>query len=197
LAAINPEGYRSEFLVNATIRLVKTQGSTAHMQVTTRTVLRPAAALLASAAILLGGCNDTPTAKAPPAQELGETFRDFGNYEVHFNALRTDALTPDIARSYGIQRSTNRVMLNVTVLRKEADKAPRKPVNATVQADAYNLNGQLKNLEMRRVSEGDAIYYIGETSIAGAEILVFDINVTPEGESRPLEVKLKREFDAG
>jgi hypothetical protein len=147
-------------------------------------------------AATLSGCGDRPQTKAPPAQELSETFREFGNYEVHFNALRTDTLQPDIARSYGIQRSTNRVMLNVTLLHKEADKAPRKPVNATVQVDAYNLNGQLKNLEMRRVAEGEAIYYIGETSISGSEILVFDIKVTPEGDTQPLEVKLKREFDS-
>jgi len=154
------------------------------------------ALLLGTAALTLAGCNDAPQSKAPPAQELSETFRDFGNYEVHFNALRTDSLTPDIARSYGIQRSKNRVMLNVTLLHKDADKAPRTPMNATVQVDAYNLNGQLKNLEMRRVAEGEAIYYIGETSISGSEILVFDIKVTPEGESGALEVKLKREFDA-
>ena len=147
-------------------------------------------------AATLSGCGDRPQTKAPPAQELSETFREFGNYEVHFNALRTDTLQPDIARSYGIQRSTNRVMLNVTLLHKEADKAPRKSVNATVQVDAYNLNGQLKNLEMRRVAEGEAIYYIGETSISGSEILVFDIKVTPEGDTQPLEVKLKREFDS-
>lgn len=152
--------------------------------------------LVLGIALALTGCSDSPQAKAPPAQELSETFRDFGNYEVHFNALRTDTLTPDIARSYGIQRSKNRVMLNVTLLHKEADKAPRKPMNATVQVDAYNLNGQLKNIDMRRIAEGEAIYYIGETSISGAEILVFDIKVTPEGTTDVLEVKLKREFDA-
>ena len=54
----------------------------------------------------------------------------------------------------------------------------------TVTVDAYNLNGQLKDMEMRRVSEGEAIYYIGEVSISGAEILVFDIAVTPHGEPR-------------
>ena len=75
-------------------------------------------------------------------------------------------------------------MLNVAMLRKEAAHAPRKPVEATVEVDCYNLNGQLKNIEMRRVSEGDAIYYIGEVSISGAEILVFDISVTPTGEAR-------------
>lgn len=152
------------------------------------------AVTLLTALTLLAGCQEQPEQRAMAAQPLDETFKDFGNYEVHYNALRTDELTADIARVYGIQRSRNRVMLNVTVLRKEAEHAPRKPVEATVAVDAYNLNGQLKDLQMRRVSEGEAIYSIGEVSIAGAEILVFDIMVTPTGESQPFNVKLKREF---
>jgi len=146
---------------------------------------------------MVSGCNNAQQAAsspAQPAQPSNESFQDFGNYEVHYNALRTDTLTPDIARSFGIQRSTNRVLLNVTALKKTAEHASRQPVDATVQIDAYNLNGQLKNIEMRRVSEGDAIYYIGEVSISGSEILVFDISVTPTGETTPLKVKLKREF---
>jgi hypothetical protein len=117
-----------------------------------------------------------------------QTFKEQGDYEVHFNALRTDTLTQEVARAYGIQRSANRVMLNVTVLRQ------RKPVEAEVQAEVYNLNGQLKNMDVRRISEGEAIYYIGEVSISGSEILVFDITVTPAGETTPIEVKFKREF---
>jgi hypothetical protein len=152
----------------------------------------PLLALLAATALV--GCTEQPEQRAMPAQALDETFKDFGNYEVHFNALRTDELTPEVSRAYGIQRSANRVMLNVTVLRKEAEHAPRKPVEAAVAVDAYNLNGQLKDIEMRRVSEGEAIYSIGEVNIAGTEILVFDINVTPQGESQPFNVKLKREF---
>ena len=155
----------------------------------------PIAPLLALlGATLLVGCTEQPEQRAMPAQALDETFKDFGNYEVHFNAFRTDELTPEIARAYGIQRSANRVMLNVTVLRKEAEHAPRKPVEATIAVDAYNLTGQLKDIEMRRVSEGEAIYSIGEVTIAGTEILVFDIDVTPQGESAPFNVKLKREF---
>jgi hypothetical protein len=154
------------------------------------------AALLASVTVLIAGCDGAQQSTPAPAQTSSESFQDFGNYELHYNALRTDSLSPDIARSYGIQRSTNRVMLNVTVLRKEADHAPRKPVDGAVEVDAYNLNGQLKNLEMRRVSEGEAIYYIGEVTISGTEILVFDISVTPTGESAPLKVKFKREFYA-
>lgn len=153
--------------------------------------------VLSAVALLAAGCNNAQQSSAAPAQESGETFQEFGNYEVHYNALRTDMLTPEIARSYGIQRSSSRVMLNVTILRKEADHAPRKPVDGAVQVDAYNLNGQLKNIEIRRLSEGDAIYYIGEVSISGQEILVFDITVTPTGEAAPIKVKFKREFYAG
>jgi len=145
---------------------------------------------------ILAGCNQSPAPRAPAAQPSTETFQDFGDYELHYNALRTDSLTPEVARSYGIQRSSNRVMLTVTILHKQADQSPRKPIDGEVKVDAYNLNGQLKDIDMRRVSEGEAIYYLGEVSISGAEILVFDISATPTGESAPFKVKLKREFFA-
>ena len=159
------------------------------MSSATRTL---AAALLACGALLASGCDYSPQHRVPTAQPSDDSFRDFGAYEVHYNAVRTDALTPEVARNYGIQRSANRVMLNVTVLHKEGAK--RKPVEADAKVDARNMNEQLKNLELRRVSEGEAIYYIGEVSISGSEILVFDITVTPTGTQTPLSVKFTREF---
>lgn len=161
-----------------------------------RTIARIPGVVLAGFAALVAASGPLSSAWAAPAEPSNETFQDFGSYEVHYNAVRTDALTPEVARSYAIQRSTNRVMLNVTVLRKDANKGPRKPVDATVQVNAYNLNGQLKPIDVRRISEGEAIYYIGEVSITGTEILVFDITVTPAGEKSPFKMKLKREFFA-
>lgn len=160
-----------------------------------RTTIRMLGLSIVASSLLLGGCGE-PGANSPPptAQPSGETFKDFQNYEVHYNAVRTDSLTADVAKSYGIQRAANRVMITITVLRKTGDRQPRVPVEAQVEVDAYNLNGQLKGAEVRRVSEGEAIYYIGEVTISGAEILVFDIKVTPPGEQQPLEVKFKREF---
>lgn len=144
---------------------------------------------------VISGCNrQSPAQTAPSAQPATDSFQDFGNYSVHYNALRTDSLTPEIARSYGIQRSSNRVMLTVTILHKDTPQAQGKPVDGTVEVSAYNLNGQMKGIDMRRVSEGDAIYYIGEVSISGSEILVFDISATPTGEASPFKVKLQREF---
>src|SRR5262245_16449705 len=132
-------------------------------------------------------------AAAPPAQRSEESFKEFGPYQIHYNAVRTDTLTSEVARAYGIERSKNRVMLNVTVLRKEGN-AEGKPVEAAVSVEAYNLNGQQKQISIRRVNEGSAIYYIGETGINGAEILAFNIKATPVADTAVLEAKLKREF---
>jgi hypothetical protein len=151
-------------------------------------------ALLFACVFVMVGCGPRPEGSAAPAQPSESSFKEAGVYELHFNAVRSDTVAPDVARAYGIERSKNRVMLNVTVLRKDPDSAARKGVEANVSVDARNLNGQMKTMEMRRVNEGDAIYYIGETGISGSEILVFDIKATPANETMPITAQLRREF---
>ena len=135
-----------------------------------------------------GGPGESAT--VPAAQPAGASNVDIGDHIVHFSAMSTDQLSPEVARAYTIVRSKNRAMLNVSVL----TKADQTPVSADVTVKTVNLTGQLKNVTMRRINEGDAIYYIGEVGIANRETLVFDISVTPEGVDRPSEVRFKREF---
>lgn len=140
---------------------------------------------------LLAACGGPGNdATVPEAQPAGSTNADIGEHIVHFSAQSTDQLPTDVARAYNIVRSKNRAMLNVSVLR-ESDG---KPVVADIKVKTVNLTGQLKNITMRQINEGDAIYYIGEVGIENRETLVFDISVTPEGETRPAEVRFKREF---
>ena len=155
---------------------------------------------LAALAMVLGGtqlagCDAGVDSQPQTARPAEATHQDFGNFEIHYNAVRTDQLTPDVARAYAIQRSGNRVLLNVSMLAK-APGGSTTPVDGAVQATAYNLNGQLKNLEMRRVQEGSSVYFIGEVGISGNEILVFDIDATPRDGSGAYAVKFKREFFA-
>jgi hypothetical protein len=154
--------------------------------------------MLACAALLLVGCDGggPEPGRARTAAPSEPTHQDFGDFELHFNAVRTDELSVAVARAYGIERSANRVMLNVSLLRKGAD-GRTTPVDGKVNASAYNLNGQLKSLEMRRVTEGDSVYFIGEVGISGTEILVFDIDATPLDRPGKYTVQFKREFVAG
>lgn len=147
--------------------------------------------LLATLITACGGPGDS--AKVPTAQPAEATSAEIGEYVVHFSAQTTDQLPPDVARAYNIVRSKNRAMLNVSVIRK----ADKQSVPATVQVKTSNLTGQLKNVTMRKIEEpGDtvAIYYIGETSVANRETLLFDITVRPEGQTAASEVRFKREF---
>jgi hypothetical protein len=140
---------------------------------------------------LLSACGGPDrSADVPAAQPAEATNADIGDYVVHFSAQSTDQLPTEIAQAYGIVRSKNRAMLNVTVLR-EADN---RPVAATIAVKAVNLTGQLKDITMRQINEQDAIYYIGEVAVANRETLIFDISVTPEGTSRAADVRFKRQF---
>ena len=130
--------------------------------------------------------------QAAPSEDSLETF---GDYEVHYNAVRTDLLTPEVARVYAIERSSNRVLLNVSLLSKSED-GRTTPVDGKVSATAHNLNGQMKDLDLRRITEGDSVYFIGDVGITGNEILVFNITATPAGASDILTVQFKREFFA-
>ena len=109
------------------------------------------------------------------------------------NALPTATLTPDIASTYGIVRSKYRGMLNVAVI-KDVPGTTGQPVTATVKVKASNLLGKTRDVSMREVREGDAIYYIGEFPIHDRETLNFQLEVTPSDTQRPIKATLTQEF---
>jgi hypothetical protein len=154
-----------------------------------------ALASITASLVLLAACGADVAQQPQTARPTEITQTDFGDLEVHYNAVRTDLLTPGVARAYGIERSGNRVLLNVAMLQKKPG-GPAIPVDGTVTVAAHNLNGQLKDLEMRRVQEGPAVYFIGEVGISGDEILVFNIAVAPATGGSRHEVQFKREFHA-
>jgi len=120
--------------------------------------------------------------------------QDFGDYVVHYNALNTNFIPPQVAQGYGIKRSSSRALLNLTVLKKLMDN-PGTPVRAKVAASGTNLTGQLREIEIRELKDTEgAIYYIGEFPIHNLETYIFTVNVQPEGEAEPLLVKFRQQF---
>jgi hypothetical protein len=117
-----------------------------------------------------------------------------GDITVHHNAVPTTSLTPDVARQYGITRSANRALVNISVRKGEpgADRA----VRAAVKLVATNLNGQRLDLRAREVREGDAVYYLAEARITGNDTLAFELEVTPEGANAPITASFRQEFFA-
>ncbi|KFL37017.1 DUF4426 domain-containing protein [Arenimonas donghaensis] len=125
------------------------------------------------------------------AHPAGAGSMRVGELRVYFNALPSTTLTPDVARQYGITRSANRALLNVSVRRGEpgADVA----VPATVDAVATNLAGQRMDVRMREVRDGDALYYLGQARINAQDTLRFDLTVTVEGQA-PMKATFEQAF---
>jgi Domain of unknown function (DUF4426) len=154
--------------------------------------MRPASITAAVSVLsLFAACGGPgPDATVPQAEPAGASSLDIGEHIVHYSAQVTAQLPAEIARLYDIVRSEDRAMLSVSVLAE----ATGTPVPATVSVKTVNLTGQLKTVNMRRIDEEEAIYYIGETPVANHETLIFDISVTPEGVEEPTEIRFKRQF---
>ncbi len=117
-----------------------------------------------------------------------------GDRVVHYNAVPTTSLTPDIARQYGITRSANRALVNIAV--REGAPGADRAVPAKVTIAATNLTGQRSDLRVREVREGDAVYYLAEARVAGNDTLAFEVEATPEGATAPIRVEFRQEFFA-
>jgi hypothetical protein len=127
----------------------------------------------------------------PAAAQQAQQFDD---YTVHYTALNSSLIAPEVAKVYGIQRSGSRALLNVSVLKNNGGELP-VAVHAAVTASGRNLTGQIRSIDMREIVEGgEAIYYIGEMTVRNMETFDFMIEVTPEGMSTPFEVKFRQQF---
>jgi hypothetical protein len=143
--------------------------------------MRSTLALLSVAAALF--------AAPAPAEESTK----IPGYTIHHNALTTNLLAPDVARGYGIQRSTHRGLLNVSVI-KDVPGTTGKAVTANVRATSKDVRSTIREIPMREVREGDAVYYLGEFPVEHAETLTFTIDVRPQGEAASHTATLSREF---
>ncbi|MGM0412998.1 MAG: DUF4426 domain-containing protein [Pseudomonadota bacterium] len=126
----------------------------------------------------------------PAAAERSETV---GDWVIHYNAIATEDLHPSVADNYGITRSPNRGLVTVTVMKKVMGTAG-EPHTARVSGTASNLAGQTRDLELREVQEGKAIYYLDTFRIRDEETLDFELDVRPDGSDSEHTVEFRKQF---
>ena len=122
-----------------------------------------------------------------------ETAFTFGDYSVHYSAFTTDFIPAEVAKQYGITRSKNRAMMNISVIKKVMNTSVQ-PVRAEIVATATNLNKQLRKLAVKEHVESGAIYYISEFPVSNGETLDFNLAVTPEGMADAYEFTFQQQF---
>jgi hypothetical protein len=125
---------------------------------------------------------------------IAQQAQEFGDYMIHYSAMSTSQLTPEVAKAYGIRRSDSRGLINISILKDTGEGSPTA-VNASVTASGRNLTGQMRTIDVREIDEGDgAIYYIGELTVRNIKTFDFIGEVTPKGNSNPYTVKLRKQL---
>jgi len=106
----------------------------------------------------------------------GGQFEQSGRFQVHYMALSSTFLTPQIAKTYHIKRSRYNAFVNIAILDTLLDGNPA--VNANVTGIAVNLTGNTRQLTFKEVIEGDAIYYIAELPFRNDEQFTIQVSST-------------------
>lgn len=122
---------------------------------------------------------------------FAEQKQKVGNYDIHYVALSSTFLTPSIAKSYGIKRSSYSGILNISVLDTSVDGNPAVPVEITGVAN--NLLDARIELKFREIREGDSIYYIAEVPYRDDQEINFNIAVK-HGSKLNTQLKFKQKF---
>jgi hypothetical protein len=116
----------------------------------------------------------------------------FGDYLVHYNALSTDNLSADVARQYGITRSSRGGMLNIAVQKVAADDST-EAVKAKISGQAVNLTGQKSPIEFREIA-GTDVTYIGLFEAKGPDTYTFTLSIRPDGVERAFTLRFNKNF---
>jgi hypothetical protein len=121
------------------------------------------------------------------SQANAEQKQVLGSWDVHYIALNSTFLTPEVAKQYGIVRSKFNALINISVLDRE-DKVAQSVI---LTGEAKNLIGVVKNLTFRQVTEGKAIYYLAVLPFSDLEQYRISIYINDGLEQKTLKFQHK------
>ncbi|MDP9141582.1 MAG: DUF4426 domain-containing protein [Pseudomonadota bacterium] len=121
-----------------------------------------------------------------------EQFVDLGDFRIHYAALNTTQLTPDVARKFNVQRSSKQILLVLNAQQLVGGKY--ESVAATASGTATTLLGHVQSLELRPIREADVHYVIASFETLEGEYMTVDARVVPAGATAPITVKFRQQF---
>jgi len=118
--------------------------------------------------------------------------KEYTDHIIYHNAFPTDSLPPEMTKQYGLKRSKNYAMVNISVMKKASGRPTG--VKAKVTGTLTNLMGQTRKLEFREIKEADAVYYIAQIGVQSREVVNFYIDIRPEGTNLKYDVAFSKQF---
>lgn len=130
------------------------------------------------------------------ANVSAEIKKVFGDYEIHYIVLNSTFLEPKVAQAYDLKRSKNLGYVSISVLKNDKNTDLPKAVNADLSLVMSNLIGQKKTIELKRVEESGAIYYLSNFDFDNEDTYNFYLTATPENHERTYDFRFSQKMYA-
>lgn len=140
---------------------------------------------------LLAACSGSDSAPRPAQPTLPPAEFQQGQLRILASATPTSQLDERIARSYGIPRSDDGVLLLVVV--REGPEGADVALPSVVSGWATDLSGRRHALAFRELRTADLVDQFTLLDVRAPDTLHFHLNVTPQGH-RPKQLDFVREF---
>lgn len=142
---------------------------------------------------LLTACGAEPAAPVPAATlaESQDTVVSIGDVTARATVMPTAMLGSLVAEKYGIRRADDQIMLLVGLRRGEGSAEVSVP--ARIVATASDLRGGRRPIELRELSSGELMDYVGTVQVSLPDTLKFEIDITLEDGARKT-MQFTREF---
>ena len=121
------------------------------------------------------------------SQAHAEQKQVLGNWDVHYIALNTTFLSPEVAKQYGIVRSRFNALINISVL----DRKDKTAQSVILTGEAKNLIGVVKKWTFKQVVQGEAIYYLAVLPFSDLEQYRISININDGLKQKTLKFQHK------
>lgn len=108
-----------------------------------------------------------------------EQMQELGPWKVHYSAFNSSFLTPEVARTYGLERSRYNGIVNIAVQNKQGVAQA-----VGIRGEARNLTGTLRPLNFQEVKEGNSIYYLAVLPYRNEDTYQFTLKIMGRGSSR-------------
>ena len=107
---------------------------------------------------------------------------------MHYIAFPSTFIQPKIAKAYNLERSGYKGVVNISILKNDADKTAQ---TAKLTGTAKNLLGNKQTLTFKEVKEGESIYYLAQVDYTNEEILRFEIEIQQSNQFQKLQFQQK------
>lgn len=130
------------------------------------------------------------SASANKITPIDDDTRVFGPYTVYYNTFNSLFIPAEIAKIHHLVRANDQTLINIAI----KETATGRSVPATINATASNLMQQSKAIDIKTISEPDAVYYIGAIRHVNEELYHIDISLQIEGSEEINQFRITRKL---